>query len=427
LIESTEGRHVEPVDREAARNQPHEESPAHRPLGRTNARPGSAPALSSGANGGDASRLCEPSAGASVEEARSSVRRGRSSGGDGAAVAKPIGEIKMSNVEQDNGQPMGLDVGTSRIVVARTNEKKYQYESQLNAFITLPYSKLAENLLMRENVFHEVSGDEIVVAGNDAQKFAEVFHVETRRPMLRGVLNPQEPHSLRVMRRIIGHLLGRASTTGCKVCFSIPAPCNSGDDAIAYHEASIRQILSELGYDARPIDEGLAVVFGEMGNSNYTGIGISCGSGLCNVCLAVLSVPVIHFSVAKAGDFIDNQAASVTGELATRMRVTKEQTFRLNGLSGDRVQNALTVYYDDVIHTLVNALRTTISSTQKLPKLDQSVPLVLSGGTSMPKGFLERFASELKSQEFPIRLSEVRASEDPLNSTARGALMAALC
>lgn len=117
----------------------------------------------------------------------------------------------------------------------------------------------------------------------------------------------------------------------------------------------------------------------------------------------------------------------MTGELATRLRVQKEQGFRLNGLSGDRVQNALNVFYDDVIHTLVNALRNTISSTQRLPKLDQSVPIVLSGGTAIPKGFLERFTTALKAQDFPIRLSEVRVSEDPLNSTARGALMAALC
>ena len=199
------------------------------------------------------------------------------------------------------------------------------------------------------------------------------------------------------------------------------------EDGIDYHAASVRQVLTELGYDATPIEEGLAVVFGELEPSNFTGIGISCGSGLCNVCLAVLSVPVIHFSVPKAGDFIDTHAASVTGELATRLRVQKEQGFRLNGLTGDRVQNALTVYYDDMIQTLATTLRATISSTQRLPKLDQSVPVVLSGGTSMPKGFLERFTAALHAQEFPIQVSEVRVSEDPLNSTARGALMAALC
>ena len=89
------------------------------------------------------------------------------------------------NKSTDEGytQPLGLDVGTSRIVVARYTEKKYTYESQLNAFLALPYSKLAESLLQRENVFHEVRGGDLVVMGDDAQKFAEVFHVETRRPM----------------------------------------------------------------------------------------------------------------------------------------------------------------------------------------------------------------------------------------------------
>ena len=335
----------------------------------------------------------------------------------------------MSNVEQENSLPLGLDVGTSRIVVARSMDRalQSQYESQLNAFITMPYSKLAESLLQREGVFHEVSGGELVVAGNDAQRFAEIFHVETRRPMLGGVLNPQEPHSLSVIRSIITRLVGKAGAAGRTIFFSVPAPGLAGDPAIAYHEASIQQILKQLGYEAQSIQEGLAVVFGEMSGSNYTGIGISCGSGMCNICLAVLSVPVISFAIPKAGDFIDAQAAAVTGELATRMRVMKELNFAVNGLTGDRVQNALTVYYDDVIQTLAKTLRSTISSTQRLPKLDQSIPIVLSGGTAMPKGFLKRFTAALRTEDFPIKISEVRLAEDPLNSTARGALMAALC
>ena len=44
----------------------------------------------------------------------------------------------------------------------------------------------------------------------------------------------------------------------------------------------------------------------------------------------------------------------------------------------------------------------------------------------MPKGFMDRFAAALRSRDFPVRISEVRLSNDPLNSTARGALMAAL-
>src|SRR4051812_33976784 len=126
----------------------------------------------------------------------------------------------MNKTEQDYTQPLGLDVGTSRIVVARTTEKKYTYESQLNAFLALPYSKLAESLLQRENVFHEVRGSEIVVMGNDAQRFAEVFHVETRRPMRNGTLNALEPHSLAVVRSIITRLVGKAAADDQKILFS---------------------------------------------------------------------------------------------------------------------------------------------------------------------------------------------------------------
>ena len=143
--------------------------------------------------------------------------------------------------------------------------------------------------------------------------------------------------------------------------------------------------------------------------------------------MAVLSVPVISFSVPKAGDFIDSQAALVTGELATRMRVEKERSFHLNGLTADRVHNALNVYYGEMIETLVAMLGDHLTSTQRLPKLDQSIPLVLSGGTVLPQGFLDRFSKALEAADFPIRLSDVRVSPDALNSTARGALMAALC
>ena len=333
----------------------------------------------------------------------------------------------MNNTHEADTQPLGLDVGTSRIVVARSVDKKYRYESQLNAFLTLPYSKLAESLLVRESVFHEVRGPEILVAGNDAQRFAEVFHVEVRRPMAKGVLNPQEPHSLPVMRSIITKMVGHAKSPAQKIFFSVPAPVDGCEAGIAYHQASISQILSDLGYTPTPIGEGLAVVFGELADSNFSGIGISCGSGLCNVCLAVLSVPVISFSVPKAGDYIDVQAANVTGDLATRTRIRKEEMFHLNGLTGERLQDALTVYYHDMLVTLVESLKSQISTAQRLPKLEQSIPLVLSGGTAMPKGFLGQFLKVLRTHELPVKLSEVRISADPLNSTARGALMAALC
>ena len=67
----------------------------------------------------------------------------------------------------------------------------------------------------------------------------------------------------------------------------------------------LRRHFESLGYKAVAINEGLAVIFSELEDHNFTGIGISCGGGMCNATLAYLSIPSIMFSITKGGDFID--------------------------------------------------------------------------------------------------------------------------
>ncbi len=325
-----------------------------------------------------------------------------------------------------NEQAVGLDVGTSRIVTAQGTGDRADYKTQLNAFVTIPFSKLTENTLRKENVPYTVQGSEIIVYGNESERFAALLNVETRRPMTRGVLNPNEPDSLAMMRQMIAGLAGKPRGEGGKVCFSMPAAPLGTDESLTFHEATLKQMLSDLGYESRAINEGLAVVYGELESSNYTGIGISCGGGLCNVCLAYLSVPVLSFSVGKAGDFIDQNAANSTGELANRVRMVKEESFHLNGHYADKVQQALGIYYDEMIQTLVSGLKEAFLSARNMPKVGRPIPLVLSGGTALPAGFRDRFEKILKQSDFPIPLSEIRMAEDPLHGTAKGALVYAL-
>lgn len=319
---------------------------------------------------------------------------------------------------------VGLDVGTSRVVAARQTENGYAFESQLNAFVHVPYSKITESALRKEGVPYSVEDGRMVVHGNESEKFADLLNTEVRRPMKNGLLNAAEPDSLKLMRQIISSVAGDGQ--GRKLYFTVPAAPFGAEENLTYHEASLRQALTELGYEVKSINEGLAVIYGELEDSNYTGIGVSCGGGLCNVCLAYLSVPVASFSVPKAGDYIDASAASVTGELANRIRILKEQTFYLNGSSGDKIQQVLGIYYDEMIHAVVNGMKQALAASRAIPKLGRPIPLVLSGGTAMPKGFRERFEKILGESDFPIPVSEVRLAADPLNTTAKGALVAAL-
>ena len=327
--------------------------------------------------------------------------------------------------QKSSHSPIGLDVGTSRLVAARQDEQGFHFESQLNAFVKVPCSKMTESVLKKERVPYAVEDSQMIVYGNESERFAALLDTETRRPMTRGILNPDEPDSARLIREIAA-ALARPSQKGQKVYFSVPAAPIGASDNVAYHEASLHQILGELGFEAQSINEGLAVIYAELESSNYTGIGISCGGGLCNVCLAYLSVPVLSFSVPKAGDFIDSSAASAAGVRANRIRILKEESFYLNGASANKIQQALTVYYDDMIQSLVNGLKEAFRAARTTPRFGRAIPLVLSGGTAMPQGFRDRFEKALRESEFPIEISEIRLAADPLTTTAKGALVAAI-
>ena len=77
----------------------------------------------------------------------------------------------MSGNETNRKKAVGLDVGTSRIVTARQAEQAFAYESQLNAFVSIPYSRLTESALSRERVPHVVEGTTIMVHGNESERF----------------------------------------------------------------------------------------------------------------------------------------------------------------------------------------------------------------------------------------------------------------
>ncbi|HKV39649.1 MAG TPA: hypothetical protein VJX67_10575, partial [Blastocatellia bacterium] len=278
----------------------------------------------------------------------------------------------------------------------------------------------------QNKVSHQLDGHSIQIYGNEAERFANFFNAEVRRPMIGGTLNPSEEFSLPVIQAIIQQLV-RKTKKGETLRFSVPGPLKDGGTAdLVYHEAMLKNLLCGMGYDAKAINEGLAVVYSELEEENFSGIGISCGGGMCNVCVAFMSLPVISFSISKAGDYIDRSVASVTGEKPTRIRVIKEEGFDLSVPPKNKYESALQIYYDEVIQSLVETLRNQLGEVENMPRIDKPIPIVLSGGTAKPQGFLDRFYQAIQRDGFPLAVSEIRKAGSPLTTTARGCLIAAL-
>ena len=320
---------------------------------------------------------------------------------------------------------LGLDVGTSRIVVA-DGARGTENRSQLNAFVAVPASEMAENVLRQRNMVYERNAKNLYVYGNDSDFFASFLNTDARRPMQHGLLNPQEEMGQHIIQLIIDRLVPRA-TKGDVLCFSVPGRGEGAGGNLVYHEAVLKTHLRARGYDARAVNEGQAVVFSELQDENFTGIGISCGGGMCNVAVSFMAMPVITFSVPRSGDYIDQNVASVLNETATRVRLFKEEQLDLSRQPKDDLSRALHIYYEDVMQGLIDRLREELRSSSQLPKISRPVPLVLAGGTAKPAGFLQKFDSMLRAGgEFPVQISDVRMAKDPLAATANGCYIAAM-
>ena len=318
----------------------------------------------------------------------------------------------------------GLDLGTSRIVVARHGEEGYQYEQELNAFVEIPYSRITVKAMEQKGIPHRVEGAICYAFGRGADQFSNMIDGQTRRPMYSGLLNPNEPKSLEMTEEVLTKMCGKAQS-GEKICFSVPGAPPRRESDLTFHQDTVKQMLEELGYKVMSLNEGLAVVYAELEDASFTGIGVSFGGGMCNVCIAYLGMSALSFCTVRAGDYIDRSAASVSNETTTTVRLHKERDFSLNGLSQNSLDQALSVYYGDMIRGFTERLGQEVSRTKKLPKFDEAIPVVVSGGSALAGGFQRELKAALKKVSLPFEISEVKLAEDPLNSTAKGTLMAA--
>ena len=335
------------------------------------------------------------------------------------------GNVKVEQLTPKSGA-VGLDIGTSRIVVADNSDSKTT-RRELNAFVAVPASDMIEGVLKQKQLVYERNCKQIYVYGNDTDFLASFMNVDARRPMRDGLLNPQEQHSQHIMQLIVQRLVPRARRNEV-LYFSVPGKGEGVNGKLVYHQAVLKNFLSSLGYNAKPLNEGQAVVFSELQDENFTGIGVSFGGGMCNVSVSFMSMPMITFSIPKGGDYIDRNVSEVLGEAnRTKVRLEKEENLELSRPAKDDIARALHIYYEDVLQTLIDGLRAEFRASSQLPKIDRPMPVVLAGGTARPAGFLQKFEQMLVAGgEFPIEISDVRMAKDPLTATAHGCYIAAM-
>lgn len=322
----------------------------------------------------------------------------------------------------------GLDVGTAFIYCAQKINSQVSFRAQRDAFFDVEYSEFTQGILEKSNVKYVLGQDKIYVVGSDAMKFANVFGGNTRRPLKSGVISAKETEALPIIELIIKSVLEPPAEKNEICYFSVHGPPIDADFDNIYHQNIIKGFLEKWGYQAKPLNEGLAVIFSELAEDNFTGMGISFGGGMANVCLSLMSAPVFSFSVAKAGDWIDEQVAIVTNEPISKITTFKENFLNLkkSESSMTKTEHALSIYYDHLIEYVLDQIKKEVEEKGKIPEFETPIPIIVSGGTANPQGFIERFKEILGKTSFPLKVKEVRMAPHPLYTVAKGALIAAI-
>lgn len=318
----------------------------------------------------------------------------------------------------------GLDVGTMNILSAQQEGSETVFVQQRNSFVEIEYSDMAERMLSRGEVLHIRKDDKVYVVGDDALNFANIFSKETRRPMQHGILSSDEKSAIPMMKLIIEQVVGDPNHQDERLYFSSPADPIDAELSTLYHQKTLESFLAEMEYDAEPINEGMAVIYSELADNSFTGLGISFGAGMTNVCLAYYAVPVMKFSVARGGDWVDEQAAQATGTPVDKVTSIKEEDFELDFQTDvGGVEGALAIYYENLLDYVLEHVEREVDEEDIEEGLD--VPVVVTGGSATPEGFEALFRDHIREADLPFSISGVRLADEPLYSVGRGALVAA--
>ena len=328
---------------------------------------------------------------------------------------------------------IGFDFGTYNLVSSKRDASgDFVFKREINAFLDLPLDNRFVFNMMKQAGVPLIERENVAYAlGEAAVNMAYTLpSLELKRPMKDGCVNPKEKDAFQIMSIMAHSLVDPIKKDGEKLYYCVPANAINQETDADYHTKVLESIFksyeSDEGWkvDAKPINEALALVYSELAKTAFTGVGISCGAGMVNVCYAMYGNPIFQFAIVNSGDWIDKQAAKATGESPTFINKQKTKV-DLRAQPTNLIERAIITQYRLMIEKTVNGIKDGLANSKKAVKSDNPVDFIVAGGTASATGFDELFAETLKQAELSIPVGNVIRPKDPLYSVAKGCLIAA--
>jgi len=319
---------------------------------------------------------------------------------------------------------IGFDVGTYNLIMAAPkSETEIAIKREINVFIKVENpKKFTKAMLMQQGVPLIEKDKDIYVLGQAAVDLAVDLGLSYRRPMYAGCLSAKEKDAFEIMAAMLKGMVGPINEPTV-LYFSVPAAPIDADGDSKYHEKVVFSIFSTVpNLEPIALNEALAIVYST--SPTQTGIGISFGAGMVNVCFSKMAIPVFEFSLTESGDWIDRESARVSGESEAFINQEKLNV-DLAQPPKTSVEMAIVRNYEILIEKSVDKINEGIEGSKGKAHTNQPIPIIVGGGTSLATGFIDLFMKVLAKRPLSIPISGVELPKNPLHAVAEGCLVAA--
>ena len=336
-------------------------------------------------------------------------------------------EVKKS--KKDNSPIcIGLDVGTMNLVCARSDTD--EIKTTRNVF--LPIDKDDMDISQMSDISYGEIDNNIFILGESAFQLSNILGKKVYRPMENGLISPKEINAINVLTLIIKDLIGDIKNKDIYCTYSVPGDPVDSNREITYHERVFGTILSSLGINHSSMNESMGILYSEAQKTNFSALCLSFGSGMMNCALGYHGIKTLAFSTIKSGDYVDKSVSEALSIVQNRVTNIKEKYLDLEAgfmeeknKKRQRIIEGLCYYYDALInYTIKNIIKEFNDKVDV--EIDEEIPIIIGGGTSLPKGFIKLFESNIMKYDLPFNISEIRAAKSPLISVSQGLLIKTL-
>lgn len=268
---------------------------------------------------------------------------------------------------------IALDLGSHSIRSLRPVGRQLHARNCRSVYSILPDNTEQRRLLEKAKIAYAACDDNLILLGEAAEELSRLFQTPCIDLLPGGTVPQSDPVARQIIALFIDALLP-APTMERQICCFTQSGHARAQTSFESRTGFVAHLIQLRGYVPRPLGAGMALIFAELVQEKFTGIGLALGAAGAEISIAHCGHEIASCSVPRGRVWAD--------ELATL-----------------------------------------IATEPRVGRLTQRLSIVCGGGTARTPGFCGLLRQQLYQHRLPVELGDIRLASDSPYTIARGCLI----